>query len=154
MRPAIPVLLLVFTFLTACELPIGIRPGLADMLESRAIEVPDGELVWEIVKLEFEQAGMGFDMDRTIPSEGTFETHWVEELAPYRFDGRRSRVVGQILPDPESPGFFRVYMTTWVQRNADMDDPFDSQRAIWQDVEPDLGLTRQFIYRIERHFFD
>jgi hypothetical protein len=112
------------------------------------------EVLWPILIQEVERAGFIIDRDRTSRLTGEFETRWKMELAPYRYEGRRKKVLGVAREMPVGSKTFTVRLTTWTQRNADIEDPMDPSRAIWQDLEPDQAITDELLYRIRGHFPD
>lgn len=150
MRRMLPLPLLLFVI--SCELPNSDRPEPDEMMASSALAAEDMRVVWEIVAMELGQNGYPLDQDASSPGRGTFESHWQVSPAPFRFDGRRKKVVGQIEEVKGSPDRFRVLLSTWVERNADLDNPMDPSRATWQTIEPDDDTTARLLYRIQRHF--
>lgn len=139
--------------LAACDaIPISSKPGDEDMLASRSFSAPAREVVWEVVKSELSHDGFSLDELQSNPGAGRFETSWVDNLAPYRYEGKRKKILGRIEEEPGHPGTFRVMATTWVQKNASVKAPMDPAEAIWQDDTPDDGLTESLLYRIRQHF--
>lgn len=148
-----PILLILLpVLLLGCELPNSERPDFEDLAASGEISAPGIEAVWEIVMLELHEAQLRIDERETSAAAGKFATGWTNYPSPFRFEGERKQVLGQIVPVEDKAGYYRVHMTTRVQRNADSKDPMDLSRAIWQEMEPDDMVTRQLMYRIERHF--
>ena len=148
-----PILLLLLPVIfVGCELPRSEKPELEDMTASAAFVAPGTEAIWEIVLYEFGEAQLRLDDRETEPARSHFESTWVNYPSPYRFEGERKKIVGEIVPVEGSPDSYRVHLITWVQRNASDGDPLDLSQAIWQDVEPDPMVTNQLLYRIERHF--
>ena len=145
-------LLLLTLTLASCELPKGTPPEKSDMAASRELDALGREILWEVIKVEVSR--FGFDIDAEVSSEaaGTFETHWINELQPFRYEGRRKKLKGVFEESPDRPGKFRVLLVTWMQRNADMEEPLNPAKAIWQNVDPDMGTTGRILKAIERHF--
>lgn len=128
------------------------RPDEDEMTASAVYEVPGREVLWEVTVMELEKAGFQLDLGASDEHAGLFETHWVDTLAPHRYEGKRKKVLGRIVEDEERPGSYRILMTTWSQKNADIKEPMDPSRAVWQDEEPNEGQTEQLLYRIRQHF--
>lgn len=147
MLPVLCVLLL-----TSCELTQSVRPSEGDMLSVDGIKALDIRVIWEIVKMEVERSGFQLDRDATNMNTGAFETRWRNELAPFRYQGRRKKMIGFVREVPEGSKTFSVRATTWTQKNADIEDPMDPTKATWQDVEPDNGITQDLLRRLRRHF--
>jgi hypothetical protein len=145
-------LVLCTLLLTACEMTESSRPSEGDMLSVEGIKVPDIQVIWELAKKEVERSGYQLDRDATSIHTGAFETRWRLELAPFRYQGRRKKLIGFIREHPEGSGNFSVRATTWTQKNADIENPMDASKAIWQDVEPDNGVTEDFLRRMRGHF--
>ena len=144
--------LLGIALLVACDaMPRESRPEVDEMLPSEEFAVP-GPVLWEIATREM--GSLGFELDASDSDAGSlsFESHWAVRLGPLRYQGFRRKMVGQILEVPSRPGRFVIRATTWVQTNADMKDPLDPGRAIWQDSDPDNAVTEEFFFRIRRHF--
>ncbi|MEN8151393.1 MAG: hypothetical protein ABFS86_16370 [Planctomycetota bacterium] len=142
--------------LPACELPSGTRPEEADMFALSGLEAIDMEVLWPVLIQELEKTETGYiiDRDKTSRVTGEFETRWKMELAPYRYEGRRRKILGVAREMPEGSKQFTVRLTIWQQRNADIEDPMDPSRAIWQDVDPDKATVDLLFYRIKQHFPD
>jgi hypothetical protein len=149
-RAAVVWMLLVL--LPACELPSENRPDVEDMVPGAVLQVPGREVVWVMVLRELERSGYQMADDRTIESTGAFETHWQTFLSPFRFEGRRVKILGRVEELEGGNGACQVLLTTWIQRNADLKDPMSPAGAIWQDIEPDMGTIETLLYRIETHF--
>ena len=147
-------LCLVALLLTACELPSGSRPEEEEMTAITGLEALDMEVLWPILMKEVGESGFILDRDKTNQITGEFETRWRLELAPYRYEGLRKKILGVAREMPEGSKKFTVRLTVWSQRNADIEDPMDPSRAIWQDVSPDKATTDELLYRIRRHFPD
>jgi hypothetical protein len=145
-------LILAVLVLFACELPKESRPEKEQMTASKNLDAIDLNVLWEIVTIEVNRSGFDIDQLKSSSASGQFESHWVNELAPFRYEGRRKKIVGMIEESPGRPGSYRVLLITWVQRNADLEDPLNPAKAIWQNADPDNGNTGQILYRIERHF--
>ena len=148
----LPVLIVVL--MPSCEMTQSVRPSEGDMLSVDGIQVQDIRVIWEIVKLEAERSGFQLDRDATSMRRGEFETRWRMELAPFRYQGRRKKMLGFVREIPEGSRTFSVRVTTWVQQNADIADPMDPTKAIWQDIEPDVTTSEELLRRIKRHFPD
>lgn len=154
MKLVIPVLLFVplcFVFV-GCEMPEEQRPELANMTPGAELPVPGKEVLWVIVLKELEDGGYRILEDKTIESTGDFETRWQDYPSPFRFEGRRVKILGRVEDVEGRPGFSRVRMAAWVQRNADIKDPMNLAGAIWQDIEPDSGTVETLLFRIDSHF--
>ena len=153
MRYALLAVLSAFLLL-GCELPSQDRPGRDQMFPSEEFPSTGTEAIYAVALSELDRTG--FSVDRVASSEaaGKFETHWRNFLAPFRFEGRRKKVIGEVEESESRPGYFRVYLTVWNQRNADIEDPLNAASAIWQDTEPDQGLSDAIIYKIQNHFSD
>jgi hypothetical protein len=154
MRATVLCLILALLVLTACELPRGSRPKEEAMSGIVGLEALDMQVLWPIVMEEIDRTGFQLDRDNTSMTTGEFESRWRMELAPFRFEGRRKRIVGVAREVPVGSGRFNVRLTVWTQRNADIEDPMDPSKAIWQDVEPDTATTDDLLYRIRKHFPD
>ncbi len=138
--------------LAACEVPSGHRPEEPEMFVSAVFEGLDPEIVWTVLELELGKKGFEIDPHLTNRKTGDFETRWTEYLMPFRFEGKRKKLVGKIVEVPERPGWFQVKTLMWVQRNADLENPMDSRKAIWQDEAPDTVASEVFLFAVERHF--
>jgi hypothetical protein len=154
MRIAAPLLamLLLPPLLAACEVPHGVRPEEDEMLPSEPIDAMDMELLWAILETEIERTGLKLDELESSQRTGEFESYWQNSLSVFRYEGRRRKLLGKVLAEPGRPGRFRVLATIWVQRNADIEDPGNPEKAIWQDEPPDVASTRVFLYAVEQHF--
>jgi hypothetical protein len=145
-------LLLLVTVPLSCEFSRTNRPAKEDYFESEAIDVLDRQNLWVVTLLEIQRAGFRIDEERTNERLGVFESRWLSFPQPFRFEGKRKRVIGEIVEDPEQAGEFKVRLTAWLQRNADIENPMDLSKAIWQDEPPDMMTVKQIMYQIERHF--
>ncbi len=154
MKPHFLLLLLipVCASLFGCELPSENRPSIENMTPGEELAVPGKEVIWVITLNEIEKSGYQLLNDRTIESTGEFETKWQNFLSPFRYEGRRVKLLGRVEDVEGRPGYSRVRMAVWVQRNADMKDPLSPAGAIWQDMEPDTGIVETLLYRIDSHF--
>jgi hypothetical protein len=147
-------LVLCLLLLAACELPDQERPEEGDMFAINGLKVIDQEVLWEIVILEVSRSGFQIDRNLTNKNTGEIETKWRMELAPFRYEGRRRKILGVIREQPEGSGTFSVRLTVWTQRNADIENPMDPGKAIWQDTQPDKSTVDDLMYRIQGHFPD
>jgi hypothetical protein len=154
MKPSLTFLLLsVFLVpLTGCEMPDESRPGLDDMTPGAEHPVPGKEVIWVITLKELGESGYRMLEEKTIESTGDFETRWQDFASPFRYEGRRVKIVGRVDDVEGMPGHSRVRMAAWAQRNADIKNPMNLSQAIWQDVEPDSGIVEVLLYRIDNHF--
>ena len=118
------------------------------------LEALDIQILWPVLIEEVERTGFQIDRDKTNRATGEFETRWRMELAPFRYEGRRKKIVGVAREMPEGSGEFAVRVQVWTQRNADIENPMDPSLAIWQDTEPDTSTTDDLLYRIRQHFPD
>ncbi len=150
----IPFLLLVplCSLFAGCEMPEENRPSVENMTPGDELVVPGKEVIWVVTLKELEEGGYRILEDKTLESTGDFETRWQNFPAPFRFEGRRVKIIGRVEDVEGKPGYSRVRMAAWVQRNADMKDPMNLGGAIWQDVEPDSGIVETLLYRIDSHF--
>lgn len=144
--------LLILVLLSACEMSRQKRPDEESWYSSRGFEALDEELVWTVLELELSRRG--HDLDPTLCNRGTgdFETRWVTNLHPFRYEGIRTKYLGRIEPVAEQPGWFRVRALVWVQRNADLKEPMNEGKAIWQDDAPDEAATEVFLFSMDSHF--
>jgi len=147
-------LVLVALLLSACELPSEERPEEKDMFAIHGLKVGGQEVLWEVVILEVQRSGFRIDQNATNKATGEVETRWRLELAPFRYEGHRRKILGVIREQPEGSGKYSVLLTVWMQRNADIENPMDPSQAIWQDTEPDKATVDDLLYRIKRHFPD
>jgi hypothetical protein len=146
--------LALLVFLSACELPSETRPVADQMFSSREFPAVGMEAVYEVTLAEMRRMGLQVDSSKSNRHAGKFETYWTNFLSPFRYEGRRRKLLGEIKENEAVPGRFRVLATVWVQRNADIEDPLDSSKAIWQDVEPDQTTAERLLMNVERHFPD
>jgi hypothetical protein len=153
-RATVLCLALALLALAACEMPRGTRPTEGQMSGIVGLEAVDMQILWPLLMEEIDRTGFQLDRDKTHRETGEFETRWRMELAPFRYDGRRKKIVGVAREMPEGSGEFTVRLQVWTQRNADIEDPMDPSKAIWQDVEPDTATTDDLLYRIRKHFPD
>ena len=154
MKPCISFLLLCLLIapLTGCETPSENRPGLDDMTPGAEHPVPGKEVIWVVTLKELEDSGYRMLEAKTIESTGDFETRWQDFPSPFRYEGRRLKILGRVDDVEGMPGHSRVRMAAWMQRNADIKDPMNLSHAIWQDVDPDSGTVEVLLYRIDNHF--
>jgi hypothetical protein len=154
MKSLVPFLLFVplCAVFAGCEMPSESRPSLENMTPGEELAVPGPEVLWVITLKELQDAGYRLLEEGTIESTGDFETRWQEFPSPFRFEGRRVKILGRVEEVEGRPGYSRVRMAAWVQRNADMKDPMNTAGAIWQDIEPDSGIVETLLYRIDTHF--
>jgi hypothetical protein len=153
-RFATPVLIVALLALAACEMPRGSRPTEGQMSGISGLEAYDMEVLWIVLMREIEGSGFQIDRDKTSMNTGVFESRWRMELAPFRYEGRRKRIVGVARENPPGSQRFDLRLTVWTQRNADIEDPMDPSQAIWQDVEPDTGIVDDLLWRVRKHFPD
>ena len=154
MKPHFLLLLLIpaCTVLIGCELPKESRPSIENMTPGEELEVPGKQVIWVITLEEIERSGYMLLDDNTVEATGDFETKWQNFMSPFRYEGRRVKLLGRVEDVEDRPGYSRVRMAVWVQRNADMKDPLNPAGAIWQDVEPETGIVETLLYRIDSHF--
>jgi len=152
-KPALLALLPLLA-LAACEMPDSVRPEEEDYFESEEIPVLDRQNLWVVTLMELERAGFRVEQGRTNESRAVFETHWKSYPQPFRYEGKRKKVIGKLEEDEARPGTYKVRLTVWTQRNADLENPMDLSQAIWQDEPPDTRTVKQIMYQIERHFRD
>jgi hypothetical protein len=143
---------LILVLLVACEMPRQTRPDEGSWYSSRGFEALDGELVWTMLDLELSKRAHDLDPTLCNRTTGDFETRWVTNLHPFRYEGTRTKYLGRIEPVAEQPGWYRVRALVWVQRNADLKDPMDERKAIWQDDAPDEAATEVFLFAMDSHF--
>ena len=154
MRATTLSLILALLVLTACELPHGSKPKEEEMSGIVGLEALDMQVLWPVLMEEIDRTGYQIDRDKTSMASGEFESRWRMELGTHRYEGRRMRIVGVVREVPADSGSFNVRLLVWTQRNADIVDPMDPSKAIWQDVEPDTATTDELLYRIRKHFPD
>jgi hypothetical protein len=138
--------------LAGCDaMPRESRPEVEEMMASEERPVPP-EVLYEVVTKEVARLGFEVDTAESDPAQGRFESHWSTQLAPHRYQGLRRKIIGEILEVPERPGNYRIHATTWVQTNAEINNPLDPAKAIWQDTDPDDTTTEQLFFLVRRHF--
>ena len=154
MKPCIAFLLLIVLCapFIGCEMSKENRPTVENMTPGTELAVPGKEVIWVITLRELGDSGYRLLEDKTIESTGDFETRWQNFASPFRFEGQRRKILGRVEDVEGNPGFSRVRMAAWVQRNADIKDPMNLRGAIWQDIEPDSGIVETLLYKIEAHF--
>ncbi|MCU0726711.1 MAG: hypothetical protein MUE73_13145 [Planctomycetes bacterium] len=144
--------LMILVLFTACEIPESNRPEEKSWYSSQGFEALDEDLVWMVLELELSRRGYTLDPMACDRITGDFETRWITNLNPFRYEGRRTKYVGRVEAVADQPGWFRVRGLVWTQRNADLKDPMDPLKAIWQDDAPDDTATEVFLYSMVSHF--
>lgn len=110
----------------------------------------DFDALWSRAEWVLTMEGAGIDSDRTHYDQREMVTHWDTQLAPNRYEGRRSRA--WIKFENPKPGEWNVAVSVQVQRNADLDAPSNIGNAKWEEREPNMGRANAILWKIESGF--
>ena len=110
----------------------------------------DFDALWSRAEWVLTMEGASIDRDRTRYDQRQMVSHWDTQLAPNRFEGRRSRA--WIRFEQANQGEWRVAAAVQVQRNADLDQPSAAATAKWEATKPNLARAAVLVWKIESGF--
>jgi hypothetical protein len=110
----------------------------------------DREFLWDVSKDTLERSGYVLDPDETSHATGVLVTRWKENLAPFRYQGKRDQITLRILP--VEGGQYEIAVHVRQQRNENLESPLESIKADWEDIEPDMIRTEQILFRVKNYF--
>jgi hypothetical protein len=130
-----------------------------DVFESES--VPSGPLtddfdtLWDVTKHTLEKKGYVLDRDETDHAGRYMETRWRENLAAFRYQGRRDRVLVKFVTVGDDPsGKLGIEVRVHQQRNENLENPLETIEAEWADMEPDSVKAEEILFLVKNFFRD
>lgn len=108
------------------------------------------DALWARAEWVLTMEGAFVDRDLTRFDRREMVTHWDVQLAPNRYEGRRSRTWIRI--EEPKKGEWNVAVAVQVQRNADLDHPSNLGNAKWEAVASNTARAGVLVWKIESGF--
>jgi len=110
------------------------------------------DFLWDVTKHTLEKKGYVLDRDETDHAARYMETRWRENLAAFRYQGRRDRVMVKFVDAGTDE--LGIEVRVQQQRNENLEHPLESIEAEWEDIEPDKVRTEEILFLVKNYFRD